>query len=192
MALINDIYVFIETESVKREAQVSQHPVEEGIDLTDHVKRSPVMLSLTGSIVGEDYENDILRLDEMHRDGRIIEYVGINLISDAVIMSFTTEHTGEIRGGCRFTMEICEIRIAASPFVAGSGNMGTQQIEENTSAAETASAARTYEVQSGDTLWHLAKVYYGNGCQFPVIFDANRDKLSDPNAIKIGQILKIP
>lgn len=114
------------------------------------------------------------------------------MISDAIIMFFTTEHTGEIRGGCRFTMEICEIRIAASPFVAGSGNMGTQQVEENTSEAETSSDVRTYEVQSGDTLWHLAEVYYGNGSQFPTIFNANRDKLSNPNVIKTGQILKIP
>lgn len=192
MALINDIYLFVETELVKRESQVSQHPVEEGIDLTDHVRRSPIILSLTGSLVGEDYENDILRLDEMQRSGRLMEYVGVNMISDAIIMFFTTEHTGEIRGGCRFTMEICEIRIAASPFVAGSGNMGTQQVEENTSEAETSSDVRTYEVQSGDTLWHLAEVYYGNGSQFPTIFNANRDKLSNPNVIKTGQILKIP
>lgn len=192
MALINDIYVFVETESVRREAQASQHPVEEGIDLTDHVKRSPVSLSLTGSIVGEGYEDDILYLDEMHRSGELVEYVGVNLLSDAVITSFTTEHTGEIKGGCRFTMDIGEVRIASSPFVAGSGNMGTQQVEENTGTAEAAPAARTYQVQSGDTLWHLAEVYYGNGSQFPVIFNANRDKLSNPDVIQVGQVLTIP
>lgn len=192
MALINDIYVFVESESVRREAQVSQHPVEEGIDLTDHVKRSPISLSLVGSVVGEGYEEDILYLDEMHRSGELVEYVGVNLLSDAVIISFTTDHTGEIKGGCRFTMELSEVRIAASPFVAGSGNMGTQQIEENTSAAEAASAARTYVVQSGDTLWRLAEAYYGNGSQFPVIFNANRDKLSNPDMIMVGQVLTIP
>ncbi len=40
MALINQIYVFVETEEVKRDTQISDHPVEEGIDLTDQVKRS--------------------------------------------------------------------------------------------------------------------------------------------------------
>lgn len=192
MALINDIYVFIESESVRREAQVSQHPVEEGIDLTDHVRRSPVSLSLAGAIVGEDYENDVLRLDELHRTGELVEYVGVNLLSDAIIASFTTEHTGETKGGCWFTMEICEVRITASPFVAGSGNAGTQQIEEGASAAEAAPAARTYVVQNGDTLWHLAEAYYGNGSQFTVIFNANRDKLSDPDVIAVGQVLVIP
>lgn len=192
MALINDIYVFVENESVRREAQVSQHPVEEGIDLTDHVKRSPIILSLTGAIVGDGYEDDVLNLDKMQRSGELIEYVGVNLLSDAVITSFATEHTGEIRGGCRFSMEIHEIRIAASPFVSGSGNVGTQQVEEHTGVSGTASSVRTYEVQSGDTLWHLAEVYYGSGSQFPVIFNANRDKLSDPDVIVTGQVLNIP
>lgn len=191
MALINDIYVFVETEDVTRDVEISNHPVEEGIDLTDYVRRSPLGLSLTGEIVGSDYEDNISELKRLQESGILIEYIGVNMISSALITQFSTTHDGGIRGGCRFSMGISEIRIASSPYSEGSGNNAEQQIEEEQKPAEE-TTTRTHTVKSGDTLWGLAKSYYGNGALYPRIFDANRDKLSDPNKIRTGQILTIP
>ncbi|XOQ44303.1 MAG: LysM domain-containing protein [Clostridium sp.] len=47
-------------------------------------------------------------------------------------------------------------------------------------------------VQSGDTLWAIAKKYYGNGAQYTKIFNANKDKIKNPNLIYPGQKLTIP
>jgi len=47
-------------------------------------------------------------------------------------------------------------------------------------------------VQPGDTLWAIAKKYYGNGAQYTKIFNANRDKIKNPNLIYPGQQLVIP
>jgi uncharacterized protein YidB (DUF937 family) len=58
--------------------------------------------------------------------------------------------------------------------------------------AEPQAQARTYTVVSGDTLSKIAKHYYGNANDWPKIFDANRDILSNPDRINIGQVLKIP
>ena len=52
--------------------------------------------------------------------------------------------------------------------------------------------ARTHTVTAGDTLSHLAQRYYGNASRWPAIFEANRDKLSDPDRIYPGQVLRIP
>ena len=49
-----------------------------------------------------------------------------------------------------------------------------------------------YEVQKGDTLSALAQRFYGKASLYMKIFEANRDILSDPNLIKIGQKLRIP
>jgi nucleoid-associated protein YgaU len=49
-----------------------------------------------------------------------------------------------------------------------------------------------YEVVAGDTLSRIAKQFYGDASQYKKIFDANRDQLSDPDKIKVGQKLKIP
>lgn len=55
-----------------------------------------------------------------------------------------------------------------------------------------AAAARTYTVQAGDTLSKIAKQFYGNANEYNKIFQANRDKLSDPDKIQIGQELVVP
>ena len=45
---------------------------------------------------------------------------------------------------------------------------------------------------SGDTLSAIAQKYYGNAMKYPVIFEANKPMLSDPDKIYPGQVLRIP
>ena len=59
-------------------------------------------------------------------------------------------------------------------------------------AAAPQGAPRTYTVKAGDSLSKIAKQYYGEASQYMKIFEANRDKLSDPNVIQPGQTLVIP
>ena len=49
-----------------------------------------------------------------------------------------------------------------------------------------------YEVKSGDSLSKIAKAHYGNAMKYPVIFEANKPMLKDPNLIYPGQMLRIP
>ena len=51
---------------------------------------------------------------------------------------------------------------------------------------------RTYTVQAGDTLSKISKQFYGNGNDYMKIFNANKDKLKDPDKIQPGQKLTIP
>lgn len=52
--------------------------------------------------------------------------------------------------------------------------------------------SRFHEVKSGDTLSKIAKEVYGDAMKYPVIFEANKPMLSDPNKIYPGQMLRIP
>ena len=58
--------------------------------------------------------------------------------------------------------------------------------------AATTAPGRTYTVQSGDTLSKISKQFYGNANDYMKIFNANKDKLKDPDKIKPGQQLTIP
>ncbi len=58
--------------------------------------------------------------------------------------------------------------------------------------ASAAPAVRKYTVKAGDTLSKIAKDFYGNAGQYMKIFEANRDKLKDPDKIQVGQELVIP
>lgn len=60
------------------------------------------------------------------------------------------------------------------------------------SAAPAAAQSQTYTVVSGDNLSKIAKHFYGNANDWHKIYDANRDKISNPDMIHPGQVLKIP
>ena len=59
--------------------------------------------------------------------------------------------------------------------------------------SSTAPAAeQTYTVVSGDSLSKIAKKFYGNANAWDRIFQAYRDKISNPDLIRPGQVLRIP
>lgn len=62
---------------------------------------------------------------------------------------------------------------------------------ESTSAPDR-SAGRTYTVQGGDSLSKIAKSQYGDASQWKRIYEANRDKIKNPDLIRPGQELTIP
>jgi nucleoid-associated protein YgaU len=61
-----------------------------------------------------------------------------------------------------------------------------------TTGGPTSSAAKTYTVQPGDNLSKISKQFYGDANQYMKIFEANKDKLSDPDKLRPGIELRIP
>ena len=59
-------------------------------------------------------------------------------------------------------------------------------------APKAATAQRVHKVVAGDTLSKIAKKYYGKANDYMKIFEANKDKLKDPDKIFPGQELIIP
>jgi nucleoid-associated protein YgaU len=49
-----------------------------------------------------------------------------------------------------------------------------------------------YTVQPGDTLSKLAKGHLGDPMKYMEIFNINKDILTNPDLIKVGQVLKLP
>jgi hypothetical protein len=49
-----------------------------------------------------------------------------------------------------------------------------------------------YTVVAGDTLGSIAQQFYGDSGEWPRIFNANQDQISDPDLIFPGQVLRIP
>ena len=104
-----------------------------------------------------------------------------------------TEKAGE-EGDKYISFELLEYRkfdkkIATVKSIGGSKAKITESSAETTNPKAT---NRNYTVVSGDTLWAIATRYYGNGAQYPKIYDANRNILSNPNLISPGQSLVLP
>lgn len=52
--------------------------------------------------------------------------------------------------------------------------------------------SQSYTVEKGDSLWKIANKFYGDGGKWKRIQEANMDKLSNPDKLKVGMKLKIP
>ena len=75
---------------------------------------------------------------------------------------------------------------------------GIAKVEDKMTVAapKTAEApapeSRFYTVVKGDSLSKIAKHFYGDAMKYPVIFEANKPMLEDPDKIYPGQVLRIP
>lgn len=57
---------------------------------------------------------------------------------------------------------------------------------------EPESGVTVHTVQTGNTLWGIARQQYGDGVQYVQIFEANRDQIRDPDLIYPGQVFTLP
>lgn len=70
--------------------------------------------------------------------------------------------------------------------------IGFSETQRTTENSPLPTQSTTYTVKSGDSLWKIAKYFYGDGSQYNSIFEANQDKISNPSLIYPGQVLVIP
>ena len=74
-------------------------------------------------------------------------------------------------------------------YRSGEVVMNISAPEGDASSGGSSGGGSTYTVQSGDT---LSKIGAEKGVSWRKIYDANRDKLDDPDKIQVGQELTIP
>ncbi|WP_417733556.1 LysM peptidoglycan-binding domain-containing protein [Roseovarius sp.] len=58
--------------------------------------------------------------------------------------------------------------------------------------AVTAEPVRAVTVQPGSTLWAISREVYGEGVMYVRVFEANRDRIRDPDLIYPGQVFALP
>lgn len=76
-------------------------------------------------------------------------------------------------------------------LVVGNVN-GIAKVDDRIEVVKPEQQAEFYTVVAGDTLSKIARQFYGNAMKYPVIFEANKPMLKDPDKIYPGQVLRIP
>lgn len=76
--------------------------------------------------------------------------------------------------------------------MAADNNPNFSDVTGGSSSTAPTGAARTVTVQKGDSLSKIAKREFGDAKKWHAIFEANRDKIKDPDMIHPGQVLSIP
>lgn len=88
---------------------------------------------------------------------------------------------------------ICPSQAEKERVVLAVGNVaGVSQVDDGIVVEKPEPEAVFYTVVGGDTLSRIAKAQYGDATKYPVIFEANKPMLTDPNKIYVGQVLRIP
>ncbi len=75
----------------------------------------------------------------------------------------------------------------AAPVAAASA--GQPQAPSADVVIDTVQTAR---VVTGHTLWALSQNYYGDPTRYPVIYEANKSQIHNPNLIYPGQVFVVP
>jgi len=105
------------------------------------------------------------------------------------VKDLKVEHDGErviLKGKAKNRAE------AEKAIVAAGNTPGIGEVESHIDIEDEPAQTNFYTVKSGDTLSKIAKEFYGDAMKYPVIFEANKPMLSDPDKIYPGQTLRIP
>lgn len=102
----------------------------------------------------------------------------------------------EVQGDTAVITGEAESPSAMEKAILMAGNaMGISNVQaDELTAPDTDEASDTqyYEIQKGDTLWAIAKQFYGSGAKHTAIFEANKEVIKDPDLIFPGQKIRIP
>jgi len=71
-------------------------------------------------------------------------------------------------------------------------NSGTVSTQDGRQTDNAPAGKGVYQVKDKDTLWSIARTHYGNGAEYRKIYEANSDKITDPNKIRPGMELILP
>lgn len=77
-------------------------------------------------------------------------------------------------------------------FVADQITQDQPQVSPDTSTTQSPATPSQYTTAQGDNLWKIAQDHYGDGYAWTRIWQANRDIISDPNLLLVGQQLTLP
>ncbi len=77
-----------------------------------------------------------------------------------------------------------------TPFKREEAEKVAEVLQEEIANPEFQVAMRT--VQPGNTLWAIARERYGEGIMYVMVFEANRDRIRNPDLIYPGQVFVLP
>ncbi|MCI1981997.1 MAG: LysM peptidoglycan-binding domain-containing protein [Oscillospiraceae bacterium] len=155
-------------------------------------------IETSGSFKGPDYYENLFNTWRTKKDPvRFIARNGITADINTLVLieeCNPSETAGE-EGDKYFDFKLLEYREFGFKNVVVSSTAAAKPLAKAAAApkiVKNPKAQKTYTVKSGDTLWGIAKRFYGNGTKYTTIYNANKGKIKSPNLIYPGQVLTIP
>lgn len=146
MALLGGVLLdVVYSDKPTRQTTATQHPIENGESIADHIERKPTTLSISGVILGPDAAARLTKLEDMQKKGQLLTYTNRVRYDNMVIQSFDTDHGKETKNGFIFSMSLIRVIVAKPSPVAG------MALPQRVAAKPVANKGRQQTVKSQPT-----------------------------------------
>lgn len=172
------------TSNVTRELQkalgVSDHAEDKKTNVEDELEKMVSTALKQGNSMGDirSAVNEAMA-DLKAQPGQTIKAETLESVSKAL-----TQIVGESENAAAGKLE--------DNYIRSLNKQLAEQSAGTPASIEQSGTERTITVLKGESLSKIAQRIYGNDKFYSLLYKANRDSISDPNIIQIGQVLKVP
>lgn len=112
MPYIKDILIDVITDvGASESSTTTDHALEDGEQISDHVHSAPITLSLSGTLYG-DHEQKVLKLREFREKGEVFTFDYMTNYGNMVITDFKRDYSAKVKDGFNFTMSLKQITLS--------------------------------------------------------------------------------
>ncbi|OAH53902.1 hypothetical protein AWH48_11580 [Domibacillus aminovorans] len=155
MARLGKVELRIETEGDSHSIDATTNPVEKGNPMTDHILTKPHDYSLSGEILGPDYQRDKEYLISEMEKGTVFTYIGRNVVKDVLIMDIQGSVHSNIANGSEISIKLQTVKFAATPWTKVKNTGEKKPVDTKPAGTKVV----YHVVKAGDTYSALAKKY---------------------------------
>jgi len=110
---LNTVYA----EKPDRSVKTTEHPIEGGENIVDHIEREPMSLDINGIVTGRDAALRLGKLKHYQAMGIPLTYRYRNWMGNMIIEKMQTTHDSEVDKAFKFDITLKEIKIARASVV---------------------------------------------------------------------------
>lgn len=168
MAILEDVEIFIESESGDHSVEATKYPVEKGEPYTDHIAKNSSEFTISGYILSDDWETDKDKLINIMNNGVITKYIGKMTAFSVVILRIGESHSSDIQNGMGLEISLRKVRITQTSWQQKKVENKPEQKPPTSGgkkkpvpAKKTATPAKEqyHVVKKGDTYWGMSGKY---------------------------------
>ena len=168
----------------------------EGLKVLSKAGKSPeVLTSVALDVISYSVQGEVQLAGRAPSDGLIRVYLDNQPVTDAPIQQDGTWAIDmpQVDTGI-YTLRLDEVDAngAVTSRIETPFKRESKAVLLAETSADGVLAPSAVTVQKGSTLWAISRLRYGRGILYARIFEANRDRIRDPDLIYPGQIFKLP
>jgi LysM repeat protein len=183
----------VTSESIGKSVSISEHPVEEGFVISDHVQMDVQPFDLRVIIIRPTFERAQKAVDyfekKMKNGEKVTYHNGKKTYTNLLIESMDISRDSGLSNGYSGSIKLKKVRIAQQAYIPPKEN---SQIKKTTNSGrkQTQNKSNTPEkyhtIRSGETYWGIAPKY---GTTWQAIQKLNPGV--DPKRLQIGQKVRV-